>query len=42
MRSNVAAILKSPKASRAQIEDARGQLTSFLRDTLVAMNYAYY
>jgi len=42
MRSNVGAILKSPKASRGQIEDARGQLTSFLRDTLVALNYAYY
>ena len=42
MRSNVAAILKSPRASRSQIEDARGQLSSFLRDTLVAMNYAYY
>jgi hypothetical protein len=42
MRSNVGTILKSPKASRSQIEDARGQLTSFLRDTLVALNYAYY
>jgi hypothetical protein len=42
MRSNVGAILKSPKASRNQIEDARGELTSFLRDTLVGLNYAYY
>jgi hypothetical protein len=28
--------------SRAQIEEARGQLGSFLRDTLVGLNYAYY
>ena len=26
----------------AQLEEARGQLTSFLRDTLVGLNYAYY
>jgi len=42
MRSNIAATLKSPKASAAQIEEARGQLASFLRDTLVGLNYAYY
>jgi len=42
MRTNVATVLKSPKASRAQLEDARGQLASFLRDTLVGLNYAYY
>ena len=42
MRSSVGAALKSTKVSRAQLEDARGQLTSFLRDTLVGLNYAYY
>jgi len=42
MRADVAKVLKSPAASHAQIEDARGQLASFLRDTLVGMNYAYY
>ena len=42
MKSTVGATLKSPKASRSQIEDARGQLTPFLRDTLVGLNYAYY
>ena len=42
MRSNIAATLKSPKPSHSQIEDARGQLASFLRDTLVGLNYAYY
>jgi hypothetical protein len=42
MKSNVGGILKSAKASHTQIEEARGQLTSFLRDTLVGMNYAYY
>jgi hypothetical protein len=35
-------VLKSSKASRAQIDEARGQLASFLRDTLVGLNYAYY
>jgi hypothetical protein len=28
--------------SRSQIEEARAQLASFLRDTLVGLNYAYY
>ncbi len=42
MRADLPKVLKSPKASRAQIEDARGQLASFLRDTLVGLNYAYY
>ncbi len=34
-------VLTGP-ASGAQIEAARGQLTPFLRDTLVGLNYAYY
>jgi hypothetical protein len=42
MRTNVAGVLKSPKASRAQLEEARGQLAPFLRDILVGLNYAYY
>jgi len=42
MRSTVASVLKSTKASRSQIEDARGQLVPFMRDTLVGLNYAYY
>jgi hypothetical protein len=42
MRSDIPRILKSPSATRAQIDDARGQLASFLRDTLVGLNYAYY
>jgi len=41
MRTNVAKIMKGP-ASRAEVEEARGQLASFLRDTLVGLNYAYY
>jgi hypothetical protein len=41
MRTNVAKVFKS-QASRAEVEDARAQLTSFLRDTLVGLNYAYY
>ncbi len=42
MRTDVAKVLKSPEPSRGQLEDARGQLASFLRDTLVGLNYAYY
>jgi hypothetical protein len=42
MRSNLPKILKLPNASRSQIDDARGELASFLRDTLVGLNYAYY
>ena len=42
MRTELPKVLKSPAASRAQIDDARGQLASFLRDTLVGLNYAYY
>ena len=34
-------VLTGP-ATGAQIEAARGQLTPFLRDTLVGLNYAYY
>ena len=33
---------KSIWCSPAQLESARGQLTPFLRDTLVGLNYAYY
>lgn len=42
MRTNLPKVLKAPNASRAQIEEARGDLASFLRDTLVGLNYAYY
>lgn len=42
MHSEIAKVLRSPSATRAQIDDARGQLASFLRDTLVGLNYAYY
>ena len=42
MRTDVAKVLRSSTASRAQIDDARGQLASFLRDALVGLNYAYY
>ena len=41
MRTDLANVLKSP-ASSEQLQDARGQLASFLRDTLVGLNYAYY
>jgi hypothetical protein len=34
-------VLRAP-ASREQIEQARGQLAPFFRDTLVGLNYAYY
>ncbi len=42
MRTDLPRLLKAPTSSRAQIEEARGQLASFLRDTLVGLNYAYY
>jgi len=41
VRTDLTRILKS-SASPAQIDAARGQLTPFLRDTLVGLNYAYY
>jgi hypothetical protein len=41
MRTDLTKILKSPH-SRAQIEEARGQLVPFFRDALVGLNYAYY
>jgi len=41
MRTDLTKVIRGP-ASRLQIEEARGQLASFLRDTLVGLNYAYY
>ena len=42
MRTDLPKVLKSTNVSARQIEDARGHLASFLRDTLVGLNYAYY
>jgi hypothetical protein len=41
MRTDLMKVIKAPNSAR-QIEEARGQLASFLRDTLVGLNYAYY
>jgi len=41
VRTDLTRVLKS-SASPSQLEAARGQLTPFLRDTLVGLNYAYY
>ena len=41
VRTDLTRTLKSA-ASPSQLEAARGQLTPFLRDTLVGLNYAYY
>jgi hypothetical protein len=41
VRTDLAKIIQSPRAP-SQLESARGQLTPFLRDTLVGLNYAYY
>src|SRR5208282_1522803 len=41
MRTDIAKVLKS-KASGAELEQARGQLVPFFRDTLVGFSYAYY
>ncbi len=42
MQIDLPKILQSPAPSHAQIAEARAQLASFLRDTLVGLNYAYY
>ena len=42
MHTDLPKVLKSTTVTHAQIEEARGQLASFLRDTLVGLNYAYY
>lgn len=41
MKTDLTKVIKSP-SSQEQLGDARGQLASFLRDTLVGLNYAYY
>ena len=41
LHTDLTKLLKGP-SSPAQLEEARGQLTPFLRDTLVGLNYAYY
>jgi hypothetical protein len=41
VRTDLAKIIRSA-GSPSQLELARGQLTPFLRDTLVGLNYAYY
>jgi hypothetical protein len=41
MQTDLTKVLKS-QPTRAQLEESRGQLSSFLRDTLVGLNYAYY
>jgi hypothetical protein len=40
-RLDLSKVIKKP-GSRAELEEARGQLSAFLRDTLVGLNYAYY
>ena len=42
MKTDIGKVLKSPSASGATVEEATGKLTSFLRDILVGLNYAYY
>jgi len=41
MRTDISKTITSP-TSAEQLTHARGQLASFLRDTLVGLNYAYY
>ena len=41
VRTDLTKILKT-SATPSQLETCRGQLTPFLRDTLVGLNYAYY
>jgi hypothetical protein len=42
MRTDLTKVLTAPSPSATQLAEARGQLASFLRDTLVGLNYAYY
>jgi hypothetical protein len=42
MKTDISKVLKSPSASPAAVEESAGKLTSFLRDILVGLNYAYY
>ena len=42
MKTDLVRVLKTPNLPHAQIEEARGQLAPFFRDTLVGLNYAYY
>jgi hypothetical protein len=41
MRTDLAKLIESP-GTREHLEEARGQLVPFFRDTLVGLNYAYY
>ena len=41
MRTDLSKVIKTP-TSEGQLAEARGQLASFLRDSLVGLNYAYY
>jgi hypothetical protein len=41
MRTDLTKLLTQPH-SASQLQEARGELASFLRDTLVGLNYAYY
>jgi hypothetical protein len=41
MRTDLTKVIKSP-GSLEQLEQARGRIAPFLRDTLVGLNYAYY
>jgi hypothetical protein len=41
MRTDLTRVIKGP-GSPAELREARGLLTPFLRDTLVGLNYAYY
>jgi hypothetical protein len=41
MRTDVGKLIKTAH-SKVQLEEARGELTPFLRDSLVGLNYAYY
>jgi hypothetical protein len=41
IKTDLTKVIKGP-GTKAQLESARGQLTPFLRDALVGLNYAYY
>jgi hypothetical protein len=42
MRTDLIRVIKAPNSTPAELAQAHGLLTPFLRDTLVGLNYAYY
>jgi hypothetical protein len=42
MQTDLAKVFRTPPSHKKDVEEAKGELAPFLRDTLVGLNYAYY